>query len=98
MTKLVMMTEFQKKVYNIVRGIPKGKILTYKQVAEKLGNIGLARAVGNALNQNRDKNVPCHRVVRSDGMVGGYAHGTKKKIEILRKEGVKIKNLKLSSL
>lgn len=79
-------------MYEIVKKIPRGKVLTYKQVAVRLGNVGLARAVGNALNKNRDKNVPCHRVIRSDGHVGGYAHGTKKKIAILKKEEVRIRN------
>jgi methylated-DNA-[protein]-cysteine S-methyltransferase len=89
------MTEFEKKVYEVVKKITRGKVLTYKQVALKLGNIGLARAVGNALNKNRDSKVPCHRVIRSDGKVGGYASGTDKKIAILKKEGVKIENSKI---
>jgi len=86
------MTEFEKRVYNVVKKIPCGKVLTYKQVAVKLDNAGFARAVGNALNKNRDEEVPCHRVIRSDGEVGGYAHGTDKKMVILKKEGIKIKN------
>lgn len=80
------MTEFQKRVYNIVKKIPKGKVLTYKEVAVKLGNPRLARAVGNALNKNRDLKVPCHRVIRSDGKLGGYRDG-KKKSFLLREEG-----------
>lgn len=94
------MTKFENRVYQIIKKIPKGKVLTYKQVAEKLGNVKLARAVGNALNKNRDLHppkfskktwegkVPCHRVIRSDGSVGGYVKGTKKKIELLKKEGM----------
>ena len=81
------MTEFEKKVYEVVKKIPRGKVLTYKQVALKLGNIGLARAVGNALNKNRDSKVPCHRVIRSDGKLGGYNRGLKKKALLLKKEG-----------
>ncbi|MBI4709270.1 MAG: MGMT family protein [Candidatus Portnoybacteria bacterium] len=84
------MIEFQKRVYNIVKRIPRGKVLSYKQVAAKLGNKKLARAVGNALNKNRDPKVPCHRVIRSDGKIGGYAWGTKKKTKTLKKEGVRI--------
>jgi len=61
------MTQFEARVYQIVKKIPKGKVLTYKQVAEKLGNKNLARAVGNALNKNRDLRVPCRRVIKSDG-------------------------------
>lgn len=89
------MTEFEKKVHQVVKKISCGKVLTYKQVALKLGKVGYARAVGNVLNKNRDKNVPCHRVIRSDGYVGGFAHGTAKKAEILIKEGVKIKNFRI---
>ena len=82
-----MTFSFQEKVYNVVRKIPKGKVLTYKQVAVKMGNPGAARAVGNALNKNRNKDVPCHRVIRSDGKVGGYYWGTVAKAKILKKEG-----------
>ena len=82
-----MITLFQKKVYDVVKKIPKGKVLTYKKVAEKIGNLKAYRAVGNALNKNRSKLVPCHRVVRSDGKIGGYNSGTAKKIKILKKEG-----------
>jgi len=81
------MTEFEKKVYQVVKKIPAGKVLTYKQVAVKLGNGGLARAVGNALNKNRNKKVPCHRVIRSDGRSGGYNQGEKEKVKLLRKDG-----------
>jgi methylated-DNA-[protein]-cysteine S-methyltransferase len=89
------MTEFEKKVYDIVKKIPRGKVLTYGEVALKLGKVGYARAVGNALNKNRDENVPCHRVVRSDGSIGGYAQGSDKKAAILKGEGVKIKDYRL---
>lgn len=82
-----MTLSFQEKVYKVVRAIPRGSVLTYKQVAEKIGNPRAARAVGNALHKNRSKDVPCHRVIRSDGNAGGYYHGTQKKQEILKKEG-----------
>jgi len=91
------MTEFKNRVYDIVKKIPRGKVLTYKQVAIKLGNPGLARAVGNALNKNRDPKVFCHRVIRSDNYVGGYSYGTANKIVILKKEGLKIRHLKMYS-
>jgi len=84
------MTRFRKAVYKIVKKISRGQVLTYGQVAEKLGNKKLARAVGNALNKNRDKTVFCHRVVRSDGRVGGFNSGTEKKIKLLKEEGVRI--------
>lgn len=54
-----------------------------------------ARAVGNALNKNRSVVVPCHRVIRSDGIVGGYVYGNKRKVSILKKEGVFIRNGKI---
>ena len=81
-----MITFFQQKVYNVVKKIPKGKVLTYQQVAQKIGNPKSYRAVGNALNKNKNPQVPCHRVIRSDGKIGGYNKGTDLKIKILRKE------------
>ncbi len=80
---------FKEKVYAIVRKIPKGRTLTYKEVAIRAGNPLASRAVGNILHQNKDLKVPCHRVVRSDGTFGGYNHlrGMSKK-ELLKKEGV----------
>lgn len=79
-------TPFAKLVYEIVRKIPKGKMYTYKQVAKIAGRPKAFRAIGNILNKNRDKTVPCHRVVCSDGTVGGFAWGTNKKIAILKRE------------
>lgn len=81
------MTEFQKKVYNYVATIPLGKVMTYKQVAHAIGHPKAYRAVGNALNKNRSSQVPCHRVVASDGSLGGYAYGLKRKKAILLAEG-----------
>jgi O-6-methylguanine DNA methyltransferase len=63
-------------------------------VAELTGRPRAWRAVGNILNKNRDLKIPCHRVIRSDGKIGGYNRGIKKKIALLKKEGVKIKNKK----
>jgi DNA-3-methyladenine glycosylase len=79
---------FAAAVYRVVAGIPKGQTLTYKQVAALAGNPRACRAVGNILNRNRSPEVPCHRVIRSDGKIGGYAWGTAKKAAILKKEGV----------
>lgn len=80
-------TRFEQRVYAIVRQIPKGQTRSYRWVAERLGDPGLARAVGNALHRNPfAPNVPCHRVVRSDGSWGGYAGGPAKKRELLRAE------------
>ncbi len=81
-------TTFQEAVYKIVAGIPKGSTMTYAQVAVAIGNPKAVRAVGNALNKNPyAPQVPCHRVIRSDGSIGGFASGSKKKEALLRKEG-----------
>jgi len=82
------MKSFTQKVYDVVSKIPKGKVLTYKEVARKSGNEKASRAVGNILNKNYDKNIPCHRVIKSDGGIGGYNRGKDKKKEILKREGV----------
>ena len=90
-----MKSAFSQKVYELTRKIPKGKITTYKIIAEKLG-MKAYRAVGQALNKNPYAPiVPCHRVVNSEGHLHGFAHGLKKKAELLRKEGIKIKNNKI---
>ncbi len=81
------MISFAEKVYRVVAKIPKGKVLTYKQVAAKAGSPRAFRAVGNILNKNYNPGIPCHRVVRSDGRTGGYNRGAKQKEEILRAEG-----------
>ena len=81
-------TPFERAVYAVIRRIPRGQTRSYRWVAERLGNPGLARAVGNALHRNPDApQVPCHRVVRADGTVGGYARGTSRKLALLRTEG-----------
>ncbi len=78
---------FAEKVFAVVAKIPKGKVLTYKEVAEKAGNTKASRAVGNILNKNYNPEIPCHRVVRSDGKIGGYNRGHAQKIKRLRLEG-----------
>ncbi|HOK34662.1 MAG TPA: MGMT family protein [Candidatus Paceibacterota bacterium] len=78
---------FKEKVLVIVKAIPRGKTMTYKEVAEKAGNLRAYRAVGNILHQNYNPQIPCHRVIRSDGSIGGYNRGRKKKISLLKKEG-----------
>jgi O-6-methylguanine DNA methyltransferase len=78
---------FADKVRDVVRKIPKGKVLTYKEVARKAGSEKAVRAVGNILSKNFDPNIPCHRIIRSDGGMGGYNRGVKNKITILKKEG-----------
>ncbi len=80
-------TKFQQNVYDFVRSIPKGTTATYKEVAIAIGHPKAYRAVGNALNKNPFAPVvPCHRVIRSDGEMGGFAQGTQKKIQLLRGE------------
>lgn len=91
------MTFFRKKVYEAARRIPRGKTATYAAVARAIGSLQAARAVGNALHKNLYKTVPCHRVIRSDGSVGGYARGIVEKIKLLRQEGVIIKEGKVDS-
>ncbi|MFA6601598.1 MAG: MGMT family protein [Candidatus Paceibacterota bacterium] len=80
------MLTFTQKVHAVVKKIPKGKTLTYTQVAVKAGRPKAARAVGNILNKNYDPAIPCHRVIRSDGKLGGYNRGAGKKRIILEKE------------
>jgi len=87
--------KFDEKVWKLMEEIPKGRVTTYGLVAKKL-NTKAYRAVGNACRRNPyAPRVPCHRVVRSDGTVGGFGGKTsgknvKKKIQILRKEHVEI--------
>ena len=84
---MIKKLSFSEKVYAVVKKIPRGKTLTYKQVAERAGSRTAVRAVGNILNKNYDPTIPCHRVVRSDGKPGGYNRGSKQKILILTQEG-----------
>lgn len=83
-----MQIPFSQRVYDVVRKIPQGKTLTYKEVAKKAGSPRAFRAVGNILNKNYNSEIPCHRVVRSDGATGGYNRGADLKKEILRKEAL----------
>lgn len=84
---------FSAKVYEAATRIPKGKVTTYGKLAERIGNKGAARAVGQALHNNPfAPKVPCHRIVRSDGGLGGFASGTKKKEALLATEGIIIRN------
>ena len=85
-----MALSFKGQVFSVVKKIPRGKVLTYKQVANLAGRPKAWRAVGNILNKNRDPKIPCHRVIRANGQPGGYNKGVDKKLFLLRKEGVKI--------
>lgn len=83
-----MSASFREKVLRVVARIPKGSVMTYKDVAEHVGHSGAARAVGTVIRSNYDDRIPCHRVVRSDGSPGRYNRGDGRKVELLRKEGV----------
>ena len=78
---------FKEKIYAVTKTIPKGSVMTYKEVARRVGRPMAFRAVGNILGKNVDKNVPCHRVIRSDGKIGGYRDGCAFKIKRLQDEG-----------
>ncbi len=81
-------SKFAIKVRALVSNIPKGKTMTYGQVAAKAGKPGAARAVGFIMSMNYDPKVPCHRVVRADGKVGDYNRGgAMRKMKLLQEEG-----------
>lgn len=87
--------DFDTRCYQALRKIPKGKVTTYKMLAEYLGSRGY-RAVGNAMRKNPDApEVPCHRVICSDGSLGGYAFGREEKIRLLEQEKVKVNSGKI---
>lgn len=82
------MKSFAEKVRDIVRAIPKGRTMTYKEVATAAGNPKAARAVGAIMRTNYDEAIPCHRVIASDGTMRGYNRGgISVKTRILREEG-----------
>jgi methylated-DNA-[protein]-cysteine S-methyltransferase len=85
------MKSFTDKVLAVVAKIPRGKVMSYGEVAAAAGSPGAARAVGNIMMHNNDPKIPCHRVINADGSLGGYngLQGTKRKL--LLKEGVKLK-------
>lgn len=81
------MTTFEEAVYAVVRKIPEGSVMTYKQVAHAVKRPRAYRAVGSALKKNYDPDIPCHRVVRSDLDLGNYNRGRSNKRHLLIKEG-----------
>lgn len=81
------MKTFKQRVFEIVKKIPKGKTLTYKEVARWAGRPNASRAVGSILKTNYDPKIPCHRVIRSDGVAGEYNRGRANKIKLLKTEG-----------
>ena len=87
-----MKNTFSEKIYSLLLRIPPGKVVTYKDIAIKL-NSKAYQAIGTALSKNKHLvKVPCHRVIRSSGDIGGYVLGTKKKMKLLKKEGIEIIN------
>jgi methylated-DNA-[protein]-cysteine S-methyltransferase len=88
-----------KKIYKKLLEVPKGKITTYGELAKAVGLKNGQRAVGKIMNKNPyPVIIPCHRVVKSDGKVGGYAYGEEIKSDMLTREGVVIKNGKILNL
>ena len=88
---------FKEKVLRVLKRVPKGMVTTYQGIARLSGNERAYRAAGNALHNNKFPIViPCHRVVRANGMLGGYGGGQKKKKELLISEGVEIVNGKIN--
>lgn len=82
------MQTFADRVRAVVKKIPKGKTMTYKEVATKAGNPKAARGVGAIMRSNYNRDIPCHRVVKSDGTFGSYNRGgTLKKQALLKSEG-----------
>ena len=89
--------KFSERVYRLCKQIPKGKVTTYKAIAGKL-EVKAYRAVGQALRNNPSApEVPCHRVISSDGSLGGFKGelGNKEKIYMLEREGVEIVNYRI---
>lgn len=84
---LKKVSKFKRKVLKVVSNIKKGSTKSYKEVAKLAGSPKAWRAVGNILHNNNDPNVPCHRVIKSDGKIGGYKDGKKTKRKKLKKEG-----------
>lgn len=78
---------FKDRVLKVVRDIPKGSTMSYGEVARYAGSPGAARAVGTIMKSNDDDSVPCHRVIKSDGSLGGYNGRLGEKKKLLEKEG-----------
>ncbi|MCD4771493.1 MGMT family protein [archaeon] len=86
------MKSFNERCYEVLRKVPRGRVTTYGEIARVLGSKGF-RAVGNAMNKNPyAPSVPCHRVVGAGGKIGGFALGAKKKVEMLKVEGVEVRD------
>jgi methylated-DNA-[protein]-cysteine S-methyltransferase len=80
------MPTFTQKVLKVVSSIPRGQVLTYKQVAAAAGSPRAFRAVGTILSKNYNPKIPCHRVIKSNGGIGNYNRGASKKASLLKDE------------
>lgn len=88
---------FDEKCYKLLSRVPRGKVTTYKELARAIGTKAY-RAVGQAMNRNQKLiSIPCHRVVKSNGEIGGYALGVDRKIELLVNEGIQVRLYKVSN-
>ena len=86
------MKSFDEKCYEVLRRVPVGRVTTYGEIARALGS-GAFRAVGGAMNRNPyAPEVACHRVVCSDGRIGGFANAVEIKVDLLRSEGVEVRD------
>jgi len=86
----------EQKVYKKLLDVPKGKVTTYKELADSVGLKNGQRTIGKIMNKNKYPGIiPCHRVVMSNGKIGGYAYGDKSKAKMLSNEGIKIQNGKI---
>jgi methylated-DNA-[protein]-cysteine S-methyltransferase len=91
--------KLEEKVYKKLLEVPPGMVTTYRELAKAVGIKNGQRVIGRIMNKNPyPVIVPCHRVIKSDGKIGGYAWGEKIKTHMLSKEGVKIKNGKIVDL
>ena len=88
---------FKQKVYRKLKAVPKGKVITYKNLAKAV-NSEAYRSVGSCMKTNKDpKNIPCYKVINSDGKIGSYSAtgGIKKKISLLKKDNIEVENKKV---
>ncbi len=89
-----MKKSFENRCYLLLKKVPPGKVVTYKEIAKAL-NCRAYQAVGNAMKRNHDRKIKCYKVICSDGSIGGFNRGKKEKIRLLRKEGVEVINGKI---
>lgn len=91
-----MEKNFRDRVYQVVKAIPRGKVISYGEVARRAGSPRAARAVGSLMNKDADfHRLPCHRVILGSRYVGAYAGGPQAKAKKLKLEGVIVENLRV---